>query len=157
MLLAFFGAVPAPGVSAAGLYFPLVPKWSLTLEVPPAFAPAYDGDRAFVALQNNKLIAVALNTGTSGWSVECPTSVGPAAGDSLVFTGSDSLLQAFDQHDGAHRWTTSLEGSITSLYWNAGWLLATSVKHALFALRATDGKVIWQHDLEAAIDRKSVV
>jgi outer membrane protein assembly factor BamB len=149
--VAFLCALPAAGLHAAGLIFPLLPKWSITLQVPPAFPPAYDAARAFVALQNNQLMSVSLETGKSEWSLESSTTAAPAAGDSLVFTGGAGYLQASAQQDGAQRWRTPVDGSVTSLYWDTGWLLATTDKSALFAIRATDGAVIWRRDLEATL------
>jgi len=143
--------MPAPRIHAAGLIFPLLPKWSVTLDVPPAFAPAYDGAQAFLALQNNQLMSVSLETGQSGWSIECSTTAAPAAGNSLVFAGGAGFVQAFAQTDGARRWQTPVDGSITSIYWDTGWLLVATDKSALLAIRAEDGTVVWRRDLESAL------
>ena len=136
MAIAFLSALPTTLVRAAGLIFPLLPKWTVTFDVPPAFPPAYDAAQAFLALQNNQLMSVSLETGESAWSIECATTAAPAAGDALVFTGGAGYVQAFAQRDGARRWRTPVDGSITSIYWDTGWLLATTDKSALFAIRA---------------------
>ena len=149
--LVFFSTLAATSVRAAGLIFPLLLKWNVTLDVPPAFPPAYDAAQVFIALRNDQLLSVSLETGKSGWSVECPTTAAPAAGDSLVFAGGDGYLEALAQVDGARRWRTAVEGTVTSIYWNTGWLLATTDKNALLAVRAMDGTVIWRRDLDAAL------
>jgi outer membrane protein assembly factor BamB len=150
--VAFLSALPLASVHAAGLVFPLLVKWAVTFDVPPAFPPAYDEAKAFIALRNNQLISVSLDTGKSDWSIDSPTTAAPAVGDSLVFAGGDGYVQAFAQLDGAARWKSRVEGSVTSLYWNTGWLLATTDKNALLALRAADGTLIWRRDLESGLE-----
>ena len=49
------------------------------------------------------------------------------------------------------RWKTPVEGSVTSIYWNTGWLLATTDKSALLAFRATDGTLVWRRNLDAGL------
>jgi outer membrane protein assembly factor BamB len=149
--VALFSALLLARAEGAGLNFPLLPKWTVTLDVSPASAPAYDAVHAYIALRDDHLTALSLETGKSVWSVECPTTAPPAAGDSLVFTGGDGHLQAFAQGDGALRWRTAVEGSVTSLYWDTGWLFATTDKSALLAIRAVDGAVLWRHGLETAL------
>jgi len=85
------------------------------------------------------------------WSVEGLITTAPAAGDSLVFTGGDGSLQALAQTDGAMRWRIPIEGSVTSVYWNSGWLLVTTDMSVLLALRAGDGAVVWRRDLGSAL------
>ena len=51
-----------------------------------------------------------------------------------MLTGGDGYLQALAQADGAARWKAPVEGSITSIYWNTGWVLATTDKNALLAI-----------------------
>jgi outer membrane protein assembly factor BamB len=97
-------------------------------------------------------MSVSLDTGKTEWSVDCPTTAPPAAGESLVLTGGDGYLQASAQSDGALRWKTPAEGSVTSIYWNTGWVLATTDKNALLAFRAADGALIWRRDLPAALE-----
>jgi outer membrane protein assembly factor BamB len=136
---------------AAGLNFPLVPKWTTTLDVAPVFPPAFDATQAYVALGNGQLLSLSLEAGTSVWSVACTTTAAPAAGDSLVFTGGDGYVQALAHDDGARRWRTAVSGSVTSLYWDTGWLIATTDTSTLIAIRAIDGEVLWRRDLESAL------
>ncbi len=151
MALAILGALPLAHVDAAGLNFPLLPKWTITLEASPTFPAAYDAAQAYIALRDERLMAISLETGQSSWSVACPTTAAPVAGDQLVFVGGDGYVQALEQRDGARRWRTAIEGSVTSLYWDTGWLIATTDKSALVALRAVDGAFLWQRHLESAL------
>jgi outer membrane protein assembly factor BamB len=53
--------------------------------------------------------------------------------------------------DGQLRWQTTVEGKIDSLYWDTGWLIATTDKNAVLAIRAADGEVLWHRDLGAGL------
>jgi outer membrane protein assembly factor BamB len=147
----FFSVLPATRADAAGLNFPLLPKWTTTLEASPTFPPAYDATQAYVALRNDQLISVSLETGKPLWSVECPTTAGPVAGNSMVFTGNAGYIQALAQEDGTQRWRTPIEGSAALLYWDTGWLIVTTDKSTLLAIRAEDGEVLWRRDLESSL------
>ena len=138
-------------VTADGLFFPLLAKWTDNLERPPSFPAAYDDTQAYVASRDNYLVALSVATGTIAWSVECPTTAAPAAGDGFVFAGSDGAIEARSPADGTVRWRTAIEGKVNVLYWDAGWLIATTDKGSLLAVRAADGGVLWQRDLESAL------
>jgi outer membrane protein assembly factor BamB len=149
--VAFFSALPLTSAHAAGFVFPLVLKWAVTFDAPPAFPPAYDAAQAFIVLRNDQMLSVSLETGQSQWSIDCPTTAAPAAGESLVFAGGDGYVRALAQADGTPRWKATVDGSVTSVYWNTGWLLATTDKNALLALRATDGTLVWRRNLDAGL------
>jgi outer membrane protein assembly factor BamB len=136
---------------AAALTFPLQAKWSATLADSPTFAPAYDKGFGYFSLRNNQLVAISLSDGMPAWSVECPTTAAPAAGDGLVFTGGETGIESRGQKDGKLSWTRPIEGRVTSLYWDTGWLLATTDKGPLVAIRGADGDVLWQRDLGAPL------
>jgi outer membrane protein assembly factor BamB len=144
-------ALAPPRAEAAGLVFPLLQKWIVTFAAPPTFAPAYDAAQAYVALRNDQLMSVSLETGSTIWSIECPSTAPPAAGDSLVFTAGNGYVQALGQLDGAPRWRAPVEGSVTFLHWDTGWLIATTDANALIAMRAVDGAVLWQRTLDTGL------
>ena len=143
----FFIALAPTPTNAVGLYFPLVSRWSATLDATPAFAPAFDDAHAYIGLTSKQFMAILLESGKTAWSVECPITAPPAAGDALAFVGGDGFVQARAQKDGTRQWETSVEGTVTSLYWDTGWLLATTDKGALLTLRASDGNLLWHRDL----------
>ena len=149
--IAFVLALSCGRALADGLTFPLEVKWSVTLPAPPAFAPAFDNDRTYVALRTNQLVALLLKDGASVWSVECPMSAAPVAGDGLVFAGSDGLIEARASADGRAQWRRPIEGRVLSLHWDTGWLLASIETGPLLALRASDGEILWQRDLGAPL------
>jgi outer membrane protein assembly factor BamB len=143
-------AVPIPAPTPP-LTFPVHAAWSATLPDSPSFPPAYDTAHGYFSLRNNQLVAVSLEDGTPAWSVECPTTAAPAAGSGLVFTGGAAGIESRSQKDGQLVWTRPIEGRITSLYWDAGWLLAATDKGPLSAARASDGELLWQRDLGAPL------
>lgn len=151
MSAAIFTALMCRSAAAAGLTFPLQPKWNATFPSPPSFAPAYDADFAYLSLRDNQLVAVSLKDGTTAWSVECFVTAPLAAGDGFVFAGSDGFIEARSQKDGSTQWRRPLEGRIASMYWDAGWLVATTESGPLLMLRATDGEILWQHDFGARL------
>jgi outer membrane protein assembly factor BamB len=75
----------------------------------------------------------------------------PAAGDALVFAGSDGLIEARARNDGETRWQRPIEGRVTSVHWDAGWLVASVESGAVLAIRAIDGEIIWQRDFGTSL------
>ena len=147
----FFLALLGGRVLDAAVAFPLVVKWTVKLPAPPAFAPGFDNDYAYLALRTDQLVAVSLKDGTTAWSVECPVSAAPVAGDGLVFAGRDGVIEARAQGDGVAQWRRPIEGRVVSLHWDTGWLLASTASGPLLALRAVDGEILWQRDLGAPL------
>lgn len=141
------GEVPAD----EPLKFPLHAAWTATLADFPSFPPAYDTGFGYFALRNDQLAAISLQDGIAAWSVECPTSSAPVAGGGLVFTAGAAGIESRSQKDGQLVWTRPIEGPVTSLYWDTGWLIAATDKGPLLVARATDGEVLWQRDLGAPL------
>jgi outer membrane protein assembly factor BamB len=150
VVAAFFIAALVPS-AAESITFPLEAKWSATLPAPPAFPPAFDANRVYVALKTKQLVALLIKDGTSSWSVECPMSAPPAAGGGLVYTGTDDLIEARAESDGRAQWRRPVKGRVVSLHWDAGWLFAQTEPGPLLAIRASDGEVLWQKDFGSVL------
>ena len=133
------------------LTFPLQVQWSAALPVPPAFEPAFDAQLAYFPLRNNELVALHVKDGTVAWSVECPMTAAPAAGDALVFAGSDGLVEARANADGRAQWRRPITGRVASLHWDTGWLIAATDTGSVVAIRAADGEVLWQRAFGAPL------
>ena len=144
--VAFFVLAVWPSASTAAVTFPVEAKWSASLPAPPAFPPAFDSNRVYISLNTNQLVALLLKDGSAAWSVECPMSAPPAAGDGLVYAGSDGLIEARADTDGAARWRRPVPGRVLSLHWDTGWLIAQIEPGLLLAIRAADGEILWQKD-----------
>jgi len=143
----FFVAVALARVSVAAVTFPLEVKWSAALAAPPAFAPAFDDERVYVSLRTNELVASLIKDGTRAWSVECPMTAAPAAGDGLVYVGSEDAIEARNAADGQPKWRRPIKGRVISLHFNTGWLLAATEAGPVLAMRGADGEILWQRDL----------
>jgi len=143
----FFAASRFVLPATAAITFPLEVKWSAALPAPPAFPPAFDASQVYVSLKTSQLVALSTKDGSHVWSVECPMTAPPAAGDGLVFAGSEDLIEARTETDGRAQWRRPITGRVLSLYWNTGWLLASTETGPLLAIRAVDGEIIWQRDL----------
>jgi outer membrane protein assembly factor BamB len=144
--VAFFAVVACPHAASAAVTFPLEVKWTATLPAPPVFAPAFDATRIYLPLQTKQLVALMITDGSVAWSVECPMTAAPAAGDGLVYSGSEDLIEARAEGNGAAQWRRPVQGRVVSLHWDTGWLFAQTEPGAFLAIRAKDGAILWQKD-----------
>ncbi len=158
---------PVPGERAQGeppeeqpkiAIFPLSVLWTVKLAGPPAIEPAFDGDRIFVAMkpiveegvqtQAPMLAAYSIATGASLWQHEMRDAAAVTAGGNAVYACSGSLLQAFNQSDGAARWEALLDAPPAApLHYASGWLVAATQGSRAFGLSARDGRKVWQAQL----------
>ena len=158
LLGAFLQPAPPAATPAA-----LDARWATTFDAPPAASPGFDETTAFVPLKPveatddvvakpGRLVAVDLDRGTIRWSLEVTTAFTPATGVGLVFTASDEVIEARDVATGKTKWRTPLPGGIAApLYFDTGWLLASTTAGDLAALRATDGVLVWRRQLGAPL------
>ncbi len=147
-----FAVVIAIVQAVAVTVAPLDARWSLPFETPPLAAAGFDGTTAYVALKGGELVAVDLDHGTVRWRLNVATAFTPATGDGLVFTTTDSSIEARDALTGATRWRTPLPGgAAVPLYWDTGWLLASTPNGDLAAYRGSDGTLVWRQPLGAPL------
>jgi eukaryotic-like serine/threonine-protein kinase len=149
-LLALFQPEPPPAAP------PLDARWSVTFATTPAATPGYDATSAYIPLKGGQLVAVDLERGTTRWTLDHTTTFRPATGEGLVFTVGDQMgdqiIEALDGATGATRWRSPLPGgAAAALYYDTGWLLASTTGGNLVALRAADGAVLWQRQLGAPL------
>ena len=124
----------------------------MRFDSPPATAPGYDATTAYIPLKDGKLIAVNLDRGTIRWSLDVSTSFTPATGDGLVFTVNESTIEAREAQTGAMKWRAPLPGgAAVPLYFDTGWLLASTPTGDLAAMRAADGTLVWRQQLAAPL------
>ena len=70
----------------------------------------------------------------------------------MVFTTSGTTIEARDAQTGAVRGSTTLPGGAAApLYWDTGWLLASTPSGDLAAFRADDGGLVWRQSLGAPL------
>lgn len=148
LFAALIAILQAPVTTVA----PLDPRWSIPFDTPPVAAAGFDATTAYVPLKGGQLAAVDLDHGTVRWRLDVATTFTPATGDGLVFTTTESLIEARDALTGATRWRTPLPGgAAVPLYWDTGWLLASTPNGDLAAFRASDGTLVWRQPLGAPL------
>jgi outer membrane protein assembly factor BamB len=127
-------------------------RWSVTFATVPVARPGYDATSAYIPLKGGQLVAVDLDRGTIRWTLDQTTAFTPATGEGLVFTVNDQRIEALDGATGATKWGTPLPGgAAVPLYYDTGWLLASTTAGDLIALRASDGTVVWRRQLGAPL------
>lgn len=123
---------------------------SVPLEGNLAAGPAFSGVRGFFPMDDGRLVARDLNDGHVLWNVEARVSLPPATSEDMLFTIEPDALVARRQDDGAPAWSVPFsDQSRIPLVWDNGWLIATPTSGTVMALRATDGHVIWRHEIGA--------
>ena len=148
----FFAALLAILQPEATAALALDARWVVTFGSVPAATPGYDATSAYIPLKGGQLVAVNLDRGTIRWTLDVGTPLTPATGEGLVFTISDQVIEARDSQTGAVRWATSLpSGAAVPLFYDTGWLLASTTAGDLAALRASDGTVVWRRQLGAPL------
>ena len=138
-------------------------RWVTAFATPAAATPGFDATTAYVPLKPveaadgaeakpGQLVAVDLDRGTVRWRLELTTAFTPATGGGLVFTANDEAVEARDAGTGASKWRTALPGGIAApLYYDTGWLLASTTAGDLAAFRASDGELVWRRQLGAPL------
>ena len=127
-------------------------RWVTSFATPPSAPPGFDATTAYVPLKGGQLVAVDLNRGTIRWSLDVATPFTPATGEGLVFTISEQTIEARDAATGATKWQTPLPGGAAApLFWDTGWLLASTTAGDLAAFRAKDGTLVWRRQLGAPL------
>ena len=127
-------------------------RWQVSFDTPPAAPAGYDASGAYVPLKGGQLVAVDLDRGVVRWRLDVPTAFTPATGEGLVFTTAENTIEARDARTGAVRWRAPLPGGAAApLYWDTGWLLASTPSGDLAAFRASDGTLVWRQPLGAPL------
>lgn len=141
-----------PASAAADRILALDPRWTVVFNTPAVASPGFDHEAAYVPLQGGTLVAIELERGRVRWQVALSTLVPPATGDGMVFAAAGGAVIALDQRSGAVLWRAALPSALAGpIYWDGGWVLASTGAGDLMALRALDGQVLWRHPLGARL------
>ena len=123
----------------------LDPRWTVSFTTAPSAPAGYDQQFAYVPLKGGELVAIDLNQGRVAWTVPFPTVSTPATGDGLVFAAGPDAITALEQRSGTSLWKTPIDSPLAAaLYWDTGWLLASTESGDLLALHAQDGRILWR-------------
>jgi outer membrane protein assembly factor BamB len=146
------GQVRPVNDASASRILALDPRWAVSLESAPSAAAGFDQEMAYVPVKGGELLAIALDEGAIRWRVVLATSFPPATGDGLVFAGSESSVTALEQRTGREVWKSDLGSPLSGpLYWDRGWVFASTEPGELIAIRTADGHVLWRNPLNAPL------
>jgi outer membrane protein assembly factor BamB len=154
MLLAWLTATPqaqpprARADASVGQILALDPRWTLSFETAPSASAGFDEEMAYVPLESGEVVAVDLDRGLIRWTAALTTAFTPATGDGMVFAGGDGTVAALDQRTGELLWRVPLGGTLSRpVYWDSGWVIASTEEGELVALGAEDGRIAWRNPL----------
>jgi len=134
----------------ASFWSPIAVTWIQAFEAVPVGPPAFDATSAYVALSDNRLVAVALRTGAVTWTLAQALTSPPALSAGTVLVADGSTLLAVDAAAGTIRWTQDL-GAPCVLAPRPGvpGIAVLTDKPELLLLRPDDGSVAWRLPLKA--------
>ena len=103
------------------LLFPVTVVWTLALNNALTAPPAYEATRGYFPIEGDRLAAYDLTRGTRRWVVSAHTSMGPAAGDGLLFIVEPGRLVALRALDGSIAWQRPFAEQVAvPLVWDNG-------------------------------------
>ena len=112
--------------------------------------PAYKGKFGYFPIEDNRVVAYDLDSGTQRWLVEAAPLSAPAVSDELLFISQRDRISALHAADGTVAWETPFADSLAvPLFFTDGWLLAATAGE-VHAFRATDGMRVWQQPIAGA-------
>jgi outer membrane protein assembly factor BamB len=139
---------PVSDEALASRIVALDPRWTVSFAAAPAAPAGYDQQFAYVPLKDGMLVAIDVIDGRIVWRMPLDAVLTPATGDGLVFAASAREVIALEQVTGTVQWRTPLpDGLAAPLYWDTGWLIASTAAGDLVALHAQDGRVLWRQPL----------
>ena len=146
---------PASIARAPLALFPTRTLWRLGLDAALTAEPGFSGDRAYFAIEGDRLAAYDLEAGALLWLVSTRTAAEPIAGGGLLFIVEPDALTALHKADGSVAWRLPFaEASGTRLVWDHGWLIAADAAGAIHAYRAADGELIWRREVGARVNAR---
>jgi outer membrane protein assembly factor BamB len=142
---------------------PVRAVWTLSLNGHIVTQPAFEGTRGFFAIEDNRLAAYDLPSGTRLWLVEARPVFAPvAADDHLVVTETDGLV-GLHAEGGSEAWRVALDEPVAARPTAAGNSIVVITKSgAVRLVRTHDGSIVWSQDVgppagaSAAIDGRHV-
>lgn len=107
--------------------------------------PAYDATRGYFAVDQNRIVAYNLISGTRLWIVTATPQMPLVAGGDLLFLIEPGMLTAIRTADGSIGWQLPFaEKLVVPPVWDNGWLIAATAANEILAFRASDGQLIWR-------------
>jgi outer membrane protein assembly factor BamB len=125
--------------------FPVQTIWTLALNNQITAPPVYDDADGYFTIDQNRIAAYDLGTGTQKWVVAANPRMEPVVGEALLFLIEPSMLTALHTIDGSIAWQLPFaETLVVPPVWDNGWLVAATAADEILAFRGADGYLIWR-------------
>jgi outer membrane protein assembly factor BamB len=124
--------------------------WQAALPGAAAGSPVIDGDRIFLALENQTVAAVHITTGNLDWTRDVDAKPGDlrAAAGQVYFGGRDGNVFALTQSSGSTRWRVRLRPPVIGRpAADAGRVYVAAYDNAVRAYDRSSGALKWVCDL----------
>jgi outer membrane protein assembly factor BamB len=127
---------------------PVRQVWALSLHTHIVTQPAFAGTRGFFVVEDNRLVAYDLPSGTQLWLVEARPVFAPVPVDDHVVVTEAEALVSLNVDDGSEAWRVTLDDPVAARPTAAGRSLVVITKNGTVRLvRAHDGSVVWSQDV----------
>jgi outer membrane protein assembly factor BamB len=128
--------------------FPVRTIWTLALNNQLTAAPVYEAHHGYFPIEDRRLVAYDLRSGTQQWIAAGSPLMTPAVGEGLLFLVEPGNLTALHTEDGSTAWQLPFaEQLAVPPVWDNGWLVAATATSEILAFRALDGQLIWRRAL----------
>lgn len=124
------------------------PAWTFAANTPLHSAPAVLDDRLIIGTQDGAVYALETASGRLLWrqSLGAPVRASPAVADGRAyFACADGAVVALSLQDGRRLWTAEVFGQVLAapIATRSPWLLVTTQAGMVYAVRRTDGRIMW--------------
>jgi outer membrane protein assembly factor BamB len=125
--------------------------WTLALNNQITVPPAYDDTDGYFAIEQNRIAAYNLSTGTRKWVARANPRMEPVVGEALLFLIEPSAITALRTVDGSIAWQLPFaETLVVPPVWDNGWLIAATAGEEILAFSGQDGRLIWRRAIGSA-------
>jgi outer membrane protein assembly factor BamB len=136
----------------------------VTLPEPPSAGGAIDGDRIYVPLRSEQIVALERETGATVWTRDVESLWPPVVLDGVIFVAASDELHALDAATGTARWRVPIPASVIAPMTALNGLVVVTVEPGIaIGMRVVGGEVAWKHELgaptrfPAAVDRRGTL
>jgi outer membrane protein assembly factor BamB len=146
--------------------FPLLPvvqEWIATLDDLPSADAVMDGERVYIPIQPEKLVALSRMTGAKLWTRDIESTWPPVIVADVLYVIASDEIHALEAATGAEKWRVGFDAVVSAPLTaaigsheagtesrNIDLLIATFDKGRVAAYAADDGRMLWMRDLGAA-------
>lgn len=138
------------------------PAWTFAAHTPLRSAPAVLDDRLIIATQDGAVYALEAASGRLLWQqgLGAPVMASPAVADGRAyFACGDGAIVALSLQDGRRLWTAEVFGQVLAapIATRSPWLIVTTQAGMAYALRRSDGRIMWAENVRERITTGAAV